>query len=446
MMKGFAKFLVIICLFVPSVVSAQGLSIIRDTEIEATLEAWAEPVLQAADLTTDQVRIILVDSDNVNAFVAGGANIFIYAGLIEKADYPEEVTGVIAHEIGHIAGGHLIANRRAIERASYQSILATALGIGAAILTGEGAAASAVALGGSGLAQGGFLGHSRAQESAADQSALKFFERAEMNPQGLVSFLQKLEDEELLPASRQSEYMRTHPLTRDRVSAMTAKASQSPHVGVLGQSTHQVEFDYIRAKLRAFRQPHLVSRYYNLDSGNPVDAYAHAIMRYRQKDYDGALALFDSLIEKQPSNPYFYELRAQTYRDSGRLAEAETDYKHALSMIEGQQTPLMQVALAHVMIEQQKSGEDVERLLLSSLQDDPYEARIYRLMATVRGRDGKQADAQYFLAEEAAAIGRPREARRLLNLAQREDDLSQDLVVRAQDLKTYLDALPARNN
>lgn len=441
-MRGLAAIMLLVFSLLPVAVQAQGLSIIRDTEIEATLESWAEPVLKAADLTPEQVRIILVDSDSVNAFVAGGANIFIYSGLIEKADYPEEVTGVIAHEIGHIAGGHLIANRRAIQRATYQSILATALGIGAAILTGESQAAAAVTMGGSGLAHGGFLGHSRAQESAADQSALKFFEKAEMNPQGLVSFLRKLEGEELLPAARQSEYMRTHPLTRDRISAMAAGADQSPHSAPLGQSAHQQEFDYVRAKLRAFRKPHMVPRYYNHESGEAIDIYAHAIRLYRQKDYDGALTLFDRLLAMQPENPYFHELRAQTLRDAGRLAEAEQGYKKALSLLDDAQAPLIKVALAHVMIEQQKSGEEIERLLLSSLQEDPHETRVYRLMATMRGRQGKEADAQYFLAEEAAAMGNRREARRLLELATRSDALSDDLEYRATDLKTYLESLP----
>ena len=119
-MKGLFRLAVIITLMLPAVAQAQGLSIIRDTEIESTLREWATPVLQAAGLSPDQVQIILVDSDEINAFVAGGANLFLYAGLIERADYPEEVIGVMAHEVGHIQGGHLIETRRAMERATYQ--------------------------------------------------------------------------------------------------------------------------------------------------------------------------------------------------------------------------------------------------------------------------------------------------------------------------------------
>ena len=444
-MKGFIHLLVIFMLIAPVAVKAQGISVIRDTEIERTLKSWASPVIEAAGLSPDQVEIILVGSDDINAFVAGGSNLFIYAGLLQKADYPEEVTGVMAHEIGHIQGGHLIETRRAMERATYQSILAAVAGIGAAIATGDGGAATAVSLGGSGVAQRGFFSHSRTQESSADQAALKYMKDAKLNPKGLVTFLEKLEGQELLPASQQSEYMRTHPLTRDRIIAMREGARQSPHTLSLGDSAKQKDFDFMRAKLRAFREPHMVPRYYNIDSGKDVDLYAHAIMRYRQKDYNGALELFDRLIEGNANSPNYLELKAQTLRDYGRLAESELNYKKTLDLVDGK-APLIKVNLAHVMIEQQKYGQEVEDLLLSALQEDTHETRAYRLMATLRGRQGYEADAQYFLAEEAAATGHKEEARRLLELAIRSKNLSNDIKFKAQDLKIYLDSLPEHIN
>ncbi len=428
----------------PAVAQAQGLSIIRDTEIESTLREWATPVLQAAGLSPDQVQIILVDSDEINAFVAGGANLFLYAGLIERADYPEEVIGVMAHEVGHIQGGHLIETRRAMERATYQSILSAVAGIGAAIATGDGGAATAISLGGSGAAQRGFFSHSRTQESSADQAALRYMESAQMNPQGLVTFLQKLEGQELLPVSQQSEYMRTHPLTRDRIGAMQSGAQRSPYVTELGISPKQQEFDFIRAKLRAFRQPNMVPRYYNIDSGQDIDMYAHAIMRYRKKDYDGALQLLDNLLVKDKNNADFLELKAQTLRDSGRLSEAEEAYRKTLETVKGE-APLIKVDLAQVLIEQHKSDREAENLLFSALQDDRHEISAYRLLATVRGRQGKEADAQYFLAEEAVATGRKQEANRLLAMAMHENRLSADIRTKARDLKIYLDSLPGND-
>jgi predicted Zn-dependent protease len=422
-------------------VHAQGLSIIRDTQIERILDEWAEPVLNAAGLDNGQVRIALVNSSDVNAFVAGGANIFIYAGLIQKADYPEEVIGVIAHEIGHITGGHLIASRDAMDRASFQSILANVLGIGAAILTGNGGAAGAIVAGGQGLAARGFLGHSRTQESAADHAGFKYMEGASINPEGMVSFLEKLEGQELLPASQQSEYMRTHPLTRDRLDTARIIANKSSSRNDLGQSKRQNDFDMMKAKLLAFREPNLVPRYYDINTGSAVAMSAHAIMHYRQRNFDTAIDILDDMTAKNPRLPFVHELKGQTLRDAGRLAKSEKSYRTALNLISGE-APLIQVALAHVLVEQQKNALEAENLLIQSLNTDRKETRAYRLLATLKGRAGDQSSAQYYLAEEAISQGRKPEARRLLALAMQNNDLDASIMVKARDLKTYLDGLP----
>lgn len=421
--------------------TAQELSVIRDTETESALRAWADPVFKAAGLSQKQVNIVLVGNPSVNAFVAGGANIFIYTGLIEKADFAEEVIGVMAHETGHITGGHLIASRRAMERASYQSILSSILGVGAAIATGNGSAASAISLGGTGMAQRGFFSHSRAQESAADQAALDYFDRAGLSPQGLVTFMQKLEGEELLPASQQSEYMRTHPLTRDRLSAMQHGLNQSSYAGAETPIAIKRQFDRIKAKLVAFNTPHNVPRFYPDPSAGEASQYAHAIMNYRQRRYDKAIAGFDALIAHYPNDPYYYEMKAQTYRDSGDLPMAEKMYSKALSLMGGD-APLVQIALAHVMVERDTDPQKAKELLLKALQKEKRDTRPYRLLATIEGRQNNEAAARYYLAEEAAAQGRRAESERLLQLATRDNALDGALALKARDLKTYLDGLP----
>jgi predicted Zn-dependent protease len=430
--------MILMCL---SPVHARGLSIIRDTQIENILEQWSEPVLKSAGLDNDQVRMALVNSGDVNAFVAGGANIFIYAGLIQTAEYPEEVIGVIAHEIGHITGGHLIASKQAMKRSSYQSILSTVLGIGAAIVTGNGGAAGAISSGGSGLAINNYLSHSRIQESAADQAGLKYLKDTDINPKGLVSFLEKLEGQELLPASQQSEYMRTHPLTRDRVNTMREGVTALGIQKDLGQSPLQNDFEMVKAKLLAFREPHLVSRYYDQQSLNTVDQYAYGIMHYQQKHFDTALKMFDALIHGNPNDPYYVEMRAQIYRDAGQLNKAETDYRKALSLL-GNDAPLIQISLGHILIENHKNLNEAETLLLNSLQSDNRDSRAYRLLATIKGRQKKEADAQYYLAEEAIASGRKQEAKRLVHLALQSKKLSPPLTVKANDLQIYLNRLP----
>lgn len=428
-------------------VQARGLNIIRDSEIETVLNKWAAPIFRAAGLSPSQVQIVLVNEGEVNAFVAGGSNIFIYAGLIQKAEFPEEVIGVMAHETGHITGGHLIATRRAAERASYQSMLASVLGIGAAIATGDGSAASAVALGGSSMATSGYLSHSRAQESAADQAALRYFRDAGMSPEGLVTFLQKLEGQELLPANQQSQYMRTHPMTRDRIDAMKSGLNMSPHAGKSTSTAMNDEFLRIKAKLLAFREPQQVPRFYRSDSKDTDALYAYAIMYYRQSKIDDALETMDVLLARYPNDPYFHEMKGQILRDSGRLNEAERSYRKALSLSKGD-APLLQISLAHILIELSQSGgkaslmNEAETLLKKAMTKESHDTRPYRLLATVEGRRGNEAAARYYLAEEAAAHGRHAEARSLLSLATHHQGLNGAMAVKAQDLKKYLDTLP----
>src|SRR5262245_59417786 len=169
-------------LFAPSARAEDAPIIIRDTEIEETFKEWMSPLLQAAGLDKNSVNLIIVQSPQINAFVAGGANIFIYTGLIEKTDNPGEVIGVLAHELGHIDGGHLIAGRMAMEKASYESILGMVLGVGVAMATGEGGAATTLGAAGGSMALRGYLAHSRVQESSADQAALRFFESSQLSP------------------------------------------------------------------------------------------------------------------------------------------------------------------------------------------------------------------------------------------------------------------------
>lgn len=376
--------------------------IIRDTEIEDIFKEWTAPLLKAAKIDQGNVKIVLVESPQINAFVAGGANIFFYTGLIEKTDSPGEVMGVLAHEMGHISAGHLITTRDAMERASYESILGTVLGIGAAIVTGDGAAANAIIAGGHSIAQRQFLSYSRINESSADQAALGFFEKAELPPQGLATFMEKLESEELLPSSQQSEYVRTHPLTRDRLDAIEARAKNSPYQTVLFPAHWSDQHARMKAKLMAFINPGRVPWVYD-DADKSVPArYARAIAAYRTNDIDGALKGVNALIATEPNNPYFHELKGQMLVEFSRIKEGVLSYEKAVALLP--KAPLLRMALAHALIE---SGNDKEALkkaekhLQLALRDEPRSTYIHRLLATIYGRLGQESLAKLHLAEEA---------------------------------------------
>lgn len=393
--------------------SGRPTSLIRDTEIENYLKAWAQPVIKAADLDPDSVNIILVQDDNINAFVAGGQNIFIYTGLLTKSKNPGEVVGVLAHELGHIRGGHLIRTKDAMENASYEAMLGTILGIGAAILSGDGGAAAAVSAGSSGMALNRLLAFSRVQESSADQAAVSYLERARLNPAGLVSFMERLENEELLPISQQSEYVRTHPLTRDRVESLKAGIESSAYTQEMLPVAWQDQHARMIAKLVGFVTPdHVIWNYSDKDTSLPA-RYARAIAAYRQNRTDEALRLMDDLLAAEPKNPYFLELKGQMLGDFGRIGEAVPFYRQASEIAPA--SGLIRTAYAHSLIEtagaQPEQLENAIRHLERAQRDEPRSTRIHRLLATAYGKMGNDAMAKLHLAEEALMQRRTDQAR-----------------------------------
>jgi predicted Zn-dependent protease len=434
-----------LCLIVPPAMAQLSGPIIRDTEIERTLESWLEPLLKAADMDSGSVRIILVNSPQVNAFVAGGANIFIYTGLIEKTENPGELVAVMAHELGHIAGGHLISLYDASERASYESILGVVLGGAAAILTGDGRAASAISLGAQGLAAQRFLSHTRLNESSADQAALRFLNDAEINPEGLESFFETLEDQEFLPASQQSEYMRTHPLTRNRIESVKQHIESSPHRTKAYPAAWSEKFNRMKAKLAGFIHPERVLWDYNEGDQSFAAQYAHAIAAYQQNDIESALKRVNGLIEREPKNPYLYELKGQMLLEYGRVEESIEPLEQSVNLAPN--AGLIRAMLGHALIE--AGGENNLRAAIDhlefALQKEPRSARVRRLLATAYGRTGQEIKARLNLAEEASLQGRRDAAKRHAGYVIENSPAGSREALKAQDLLNYLKETEPRN-
>jgi len=422
-------------------------SIIRDSEIESYFKEWSAPLLKAAEIPGGSVNVILVQSPEMNAFVAGGANIFFYTGLLEKTSGPGELMGVFAHELGHIAGSHLISTRDAFERASYESILGTVIGIGAAVLSGNGGAASAIIAGTQGVAERKFLAHSRVNESSADQAALSYFEAAKYNPHGLGSFLEKLQGEELLPTSRQSEYVRTHPLTRDRIDAVQNRASKSPHAEASFPEAWNDQHARMRAKLIGFISPGRVAwEYDDRDQSIPAE-YARAIAAYRENRIDDALNRIDALIAAEPNNPYFHELKGQMLVDFSRVEEGLLPYKKAITL--KPEEALFRIAYAHALIESSEAPVRLQEAIAQlerAQKDEPRSGRVHRLLATAYGRLGQENLAKIHLAEEAVLQRRLPYAKNLAQGVLSSEEPQNVTWIKARDLLDYIKTLKPAGN
>ena len=392
-------------------VHAGQVSLIRDAEIENTIRSYATPLFAAAGLESSSVKIHLVNDKRLNAFVAGGLRLFINTGLLLASETPNQVIGVIAHETGHIAGGHLARTDEALRGANVATILAAVVGA-AAVVAGSPDAAVAVLLGGRAIAQQTLLKYSRGQEQAADQFAVSTLESTGQSARGMLEFLEKLADQELLVASRQDPYLRSHPLTRGRIDFVRNHIANSAHSDALPRADYDAAFRRMQGKLHGFLDPatETFARYPTSDTS--VEArYARAIAHYRRPDLERALPEIDSLIADDPEDAYFHELRGQMLFENGRGGEALGSYRRSVEL--APDAPLIRVDLAQALVESNDRAalaEATGHLEIAVRQDDE-NARAWRLLSIVHGRAERFGLSALASAEQAMLTSRPKDAR-----------------------------------
>lgn len=392
-------------------VSAQPVSFIRDTELENSIRGYATPIFVAAGLDPTAVRIYLVNDRQINAFVAGGQNLFINTGLLMRSGDAGQLIGVIAHEAGHISGGHLVRVHDALARGTAESILAMVLGA-AAMVAGAPEVGVAVMSGGQNVALRNFLQYTRTQEGAADAAAMRFLDSTQQSARGLLDFFNLLSGQELLVAARQDPYLRTHPLTQDRIEALQAFVATSPYSNRPVRPEFQAQHQRMLAKLHAFLDdPATVRRRYPDNDTSLPARYARAIVQHRTAQLDKAVATIDGLIADHPDDPYFQELKGQILFESGRPAQALEPYDRAAGLLPD--APLLRVELARV----QMATNDAKLLpaaidnLRTALRLEPNRPFVWRQLAIALGRNGQMGESSLALAEEAMLLNKLAEAK-----------------------------------
>lgn len=414
----------------------QKRTFIRDAEVENTIRAYSAPLFQAAGLDPDSVRLHLIVDNSLNAFVAGGLNMFFHTGLLIRSETPNQLIGVMAHETGHIAGGHLARLRDAAGNAGTEALVATLLGAAVGVASGRGDVAGAIALGGQEIAMRNLLTYSRTEESSADQAAVKYLDATRQSGKGLMEFFDILGDQELLVVSRQDPYVRTHPLTRDRVAFIRDYVSRSPYTNAPPRPEFVEMHRRMRAKLFAFlEQPSRTFLRYK-DGDVSIEArYARAIAYYRKPEMDKALPLIDALIAERPDDPYFHELKGQMLFENGRGAESIAPYRRSVELLPD--NALLKIGLAQALIEQADAGmlEEAQKLLSLATHQEPQNSGAWRLASVAYGRNGDEGMAAYAMAEQALLERRESDANFLAGKAERLLPKSGPVWLRIQDIK-----------
>ena len=425
--------------FLPSLhTRREQLNIIRDAEIENTLHYFARPIFTAAHLRPDDVTIILVEAPDVNAFVAGGMNMFIFTQLILLTDTPQQLIGVMAHETGHIAGGHLARRGEGEENASIIAILGMVLGAGAAVGSrgSDSGGAGGAVIGGESLGMASILAFTRTQEASADQAGISFLERSGMSPIGLYQFLDKLKDQEALPENRQVEYTRTHPLTQSRVEAVKYAVDNFGTADKTDLPDMQARYDRMKAKLLGYLEPAVALRTFGKTEKSVTGRYGRAYALYRSNQTGPALALMDQLIAAEPQNPYFYEFKGQMLFESGKVADSVPPYLLAVKYAPG--VGLIEEEAAHSLIEANKPEYDTQAidLLTDAERTEDRDPFVHRLLATAYGRQNRMAEMHLNLAQEAILDENIRIARQEARLAMGLTPTGSREWVQAQDILT----------
>lgn len=418
--------------------SAFAQSLLRDAEIEATLRRWTDPILEAAELQPQDVKLFLLNDPSLNAFVAGGQRIHLHSGLIIAADTPEQVIGVIAHETAHISAGHTVTRTAAAGAAGRASLVSIGLGI-LAIAAGEAQAGAALIGSSQHFGAVTFFKHTRAEEATADQLAVKFLSKVGISPIGLSEFFQKYAYQEALSEARRFEYFRSHPLSRNRIRLITDASERTGLLNARVDEQTQREFDMMRAKLIGFLDtPNKVYVTYPR-SDNSIDArYARAISAFKHSDINVALSEIDSLIEEEPNNAFFYELKGDILFDTGKPELSVPAYEAALSRLDH---PLLKISLARSLTARGQTGdlELAEEALRDALIAEPDNAFAWHELAATLDKFDRRAEAQLATAESAYYIGDYRRAHTFANRAVRELEPRTPLSVRARDILAVTD-------
>ncbi len=414
----------------------QRRSFIRDAEVENTIRAFATPLFQAAGLDPDAVNIHILVDPSLNAFVAGGQNLFIHTGLLIRSENANQLIGVIAHETGHIAGGHLVRLQDAASNAATQALMGMILGAAVGAAAGRGDVGAGVMMGSQEAAIRGLLAYSRGEESAADQAGMKFLDATHQSSRGLLEFFGILGDQELLVASRQDPYVRTHPLTRERIEVVRNHVDNSPWSDTPSRPEFAEMHRRMRAKLFAFLESPIRTYQRYKETDNSLESrYARAIASYRKPDLATALPLIDSLIVERPADPYFQELKGQMLFENGRGSEALGPYRRAVELLPN--NPLMYLQLAQVEVEQEDPAllEDAAKNLNQVVRREPENATAWRLLSIAYGRSGNEGLAAYAMAEQALLEGKPSDASYHAGKAERILPHSGPIWLRIQDIK-----------
>ncbi|GAB5459568.1 MAG: M48 family metallopeptidase [Henriciella sp.] len=439
MKKLFSSLVVTLGLWFAVALQANAQSLIRDAEIEQILREYTDPILVAAGLIPEDVGLYIINDGSLNAFVANGQRIHLNTGLIIEAETPGQLKGVIAHETGHIAGGHGVQRIQDARIASRPALVSIGLGI-LALAAGAGDAGAALIASSQQFAALNFYTHTRVQEASADQMAVNFLTITGESSLGLIEFFEKFRYQEVISESRRYPYFRSHPLASDRIRSLRERASETGLIDVPPTPEDVARLEIMHAKLIGFLEPpaRVFQKYPATDLSEPA-RYARSIAAMQAADTTTAVKEIDELIALSPENPYYHELKGQILFENGRAAESVQPLEEAIRLLPDQ--PLILIAYARSLIARGEEGDISagEEALRDALIVEPGNAFAWAQLAIALEKQGLRPQAQLATAESAYNVGDYQRAYSFASRAVREIEPGTHDARRAGDIRNATD-------
>jgi len=420
---------------------AKGPPTLRDAEIEQLLRDYTRPILRTAGLEKQNIQVVIINDRSFNAFVADGRRIFVNYGALLDAQTPNQIIGVLAHETGHLAGGHLAKLREQLAQAQTQMIIAMLLGVGAMVAGAKSNSSGASQIGAAAISapqeaiRRNLLSYQRQQEENADRAGVKFLTATGQSAKGMYDTFKRFADQTLFSSQGTDPYLMSHPMPAERVAALEQLARSSPYWEKKDDPALQLRHDLMRAKIAGFMdRPDTVARKYPSSNTSLAARYARAISTYRHSDLRMALAMIDDLIREQPNNPYFHELRGQALLEGGRSAEAIAPLRKAVQL--SSNAPLIEMLLGQALIasDNRAYADEAIAILRSALTREPEAPIGYTQLAMAYGRKGNYAEADLASAQAAFLRGDNKTARELATRAKTRFAVGTPGWVKADDI------------
>ena len=422
----------------------RGPPVLRDTEAESLLREYTRPILRAAGLEKQNIQIVIINDSSFNAFVADGRRIFVNYGAIMQSETPNQLIGVLSHETGHLAGGHLAKMREQMAQAQTQMIIAMLLGAGAMVAGARGGSNNGLANAGAAAIAGpqemirrNLISYVRQQEENADRAGVKFLTATGQSPRGMYETFKRFTNDSLFAARGADPYLQSHPMPAERVAALEELARSSPYWDKKDDPALQLRHDMMRAKISAFMERQdTVYRRYPLSNDSLPARYARAITTYLHGDLRSALAQIDGLIAVQPANPYFHELRGQALLESGKPAEALTPLHKAVQLSNA--SPLIEMMLGQALVATDNKAytDEAIKILRAAVARENEAPLGYSQLAMAYGKKGDYAEADLASAQAAYLRGDNKTARDLASRAKTRFAVGTPGWVKADDIVT----------